>query len=624
MSLPADINDRIVTATVRAEGASTILHQLTNLGEGEFIETEAGSLPSIAEWQRFHSEALGNLPALETRIDDVEGFNVSAQAVFDGQGMLSGLDTTGVVSAHLAIQVALNTRRVVRLPYGDFKISGPLYLNPRNVLVGTGMESTRLFRDTSVAPFDMINIVSKSDVSIRDIWFDSVQKETVTVAASRHCAIRAWDNGTGIQCERLKILGCRFDKFTSAETQPEGTRGVIGLERCYDVEVAGCQFGDNRATCVFWWNSDKIRVHDCNCLGEQAPYDPFGRLGSFTSGKANGVKVSDNEIEGTGYTSINVSGEGVTVSNNTIKRPNYSGITVSELLPASTDVTLSGNTIIDPGLDGISLFEVDGFTVTGNAISGASTASRGALYFHNSAAGNAPRNGTVVGNSLNGSTAGVRMQGGSDISLKANLIKGNSTGVVLSNRVTTPLKVFIDNNDFIDNTLYGVIAEGTATQPQVAYLKGNTFLSTDINTLQSTGVVSQSANSTIHLGDNTWSSNYVVAVETSFANRATKSYLRIDSGTFQRLKVSRGVPLTGTLSYDPVSLADGAGVSGTIAVSGVVLGDFVEVSFSQPLQGVLLTYWVDGANTVGFRFQNESGATVDLPAGTLTAVATKA
>lgn len=85
----------------------------------------------------------------------------------------------------------------------------------------------------------------------------------------------------------------------------------------------------------------------------------------------------------------------------------------------------------------------------------------------------------------------------------------------------------------------------------------------------------------------------------------------------------KNTPLVGTAVYDPASLVDGAGVSTSVTVTGAVLGDFSDVSFSNGLQGIILTSWVDSADTVNVLFQNETGGTIDLSSGTLTARVTK-
>lgn len=79
------------------------------------------------------------------------------------------------------------------------------------------------------------------------------------------------------------------------------------------------------------------------------------------------------------------------------------------------------------------------------------------------------------------------------------------------------------------------------------------------------------------------------------------------------------LPLTGSTTYDPPSLADGAGTTTTVTVTGAVLGGFASCSFSLDTQGIMLIPWVSGADTVSVRFQNESGGTLDLASGTLKA-----
>lgn len=66
------------------------------------------------------------------------------------------------------------------------------------------------------------------------------------------------------------------------------------------------------------------------------------------------------------------------------------------------------------------------------------------------------------------------------------------------------------------------------------------------------------------------------------------------------------------------SLADGAGATSAITVPGAALGDFVLVSLGIDLVDMTVTGYVQAANTVEVRVQNESGAgPVDLDSATL-------
>lgn len=79
--------------------------------------------------------------------------------------------------------------------------------------------------------------------------------------------------------------------------------------------------------------------------------------------------------------------------------------------------------------------------------------------------------------------------------------------------------------------------------------------------------------------------------------------------------------VTGTLfakeTHDFASLVDGAGETGSIPVVGASVGDFVQVSFSLDLQDMLLTGYVQAADVVEYRLQNESTGTVNLASGTI-------
>lgn len=103
-----------------------------------------------------------------------------------------------------------------------------------------------------------------------------------------------------------------------------------------------------------------------------------------------------------------------------------------------------------------------------------------------------------------------------------------------------------------------------------------------------------------------------------FAPTAFKEMVCTTAGTPGTWQPSGAIYLTGSSTYDPPSLIDGAGATTTVTLTGAALGDFVEtVSFSLDLQGITVTGYVSAANTVSVRFQNESGATVDLASGTI-------
>lgn len=82
--------------------------------------------------------------------------------------------------------------------------------------------------------------------------------------------------------------------------------------------------------------------------------------------------------------------------------------------------------------------------------------------------------------------------------------------------------------------------------------------------------------------------------------------------------------LYGSATYDAASLLDGAGATGTVTVTGAALGDLVVgISFGVDLASITCTAYVSAANTVSFRLQNESTATVDLASTTVRVLVAK-
>jgi hypothetical protein len=70
-----------------------------------------------------------------------------------------------------------------------------------------------------------------------------------------------------------------------------------------------------------------------------------------------------------------------------------------------------------------------------------------------------------------------------------------------------------------------------------------------------------------------------------------------------------------TATINPPSLVDAAGSTQSVTVAGAALGDIVLVGAPYDLQDITVTAYVQAANTVELRFQNEGAATVDLASG---------
>jgi len=71
-----------------------------------------------------------------------------------------------------------------------------------------------------------------------------------------------------------------------------------------------------------------------------------------------------------------------------------------------------------------------------------------------------------------------------------------------------------------------------------------------------------------------------------------------------------------SVTWDPASLIDAAGETKSITVAGAALGDIVLVAPPYDMQDFVFSGYVQAADTVEIRIQNESAATVNLGSGT--------
>lgn len=78
-----------------------------------------------------------------------------------------------------------------------------------------------------------------------------------------------------------------------------------------------------------------------------------------------------------------------------------------------------------------------------------------------------------------------------------------------------------------------------------------------------------------------------------------------------------GIGGYGELTWNPGSLGDGVGeTSSALTITGAALGDSVAFSAPYDLQGITANAYVDSANSVKIRLQNETTGTIDLASGT--------
>jgi hypothetical protein len=277
-------------------------------------------------------------------------------------------------------------------------------------------------------------------------------------------------------------------------------------------------------------------------------------------------------------------------------------------------VNAGATNIVNNGisLNGLYLSQLDNMMgdtaiVVGNAVSGMSVENCYFLFVNTMS--------SATGIEIVQNAGGYDMGG---LSIRGNEFVIGSGGTIaqciyfnsLANRCDAPV---------IESNTFGNSASGSATNitdailivgdVRSARIQYNTFLAGSNWTITDA----------IHLGSSV-ANPVIVGNEYAGFGTLTNQVNNAGGVQYERRERASGCLLSGNATYDPANLADGAGVTTTVTVTGAALGDYVEgLSFSLDLQGILLTGYVSAANTVGVRFQNETGGAINLASGTLRA-----
>ena len=246
------------------------------------------------------------------------------------------------------------------------------------------------------------------------------------------------------------------------------------------------------------------------------------------------------------------------------------------------DIVVSNNTIQDSGTSGIRLSGVSRCNIIGNTIFGFTHRISSGIYSANTT------KTLIVGNRLQHCSYSNLVAGTCtylDISSNMLLDVGDgSTGVMISNTTNEAITYLTVRNNIAQDIVAGTL-----------YL-------ISISPAASTGneVTTNNIPSALALVNPSYSSKFLIQV--GQANGIGNLYAGVQ----------------GTWAQGAVSMVDGEGFSipgSGVTIAGAAVGDFVIMSTDQDLQGVLVTGYVQSTNTVYARVQNETGASVVVPAG---------
>lgn len=469
-----------------------------------------------------------------------------------------GADATGTSDVSTAFQAAIDAAaaagRSVYIPGGDYKLSAKLSIPSDIAIYGDGYIS-RIFRDTSVAAFDMMEVKSKSHVVLKDFYLDGVTKLDNAVAANRYSGIRIWADG-GSRPNDIEVVGIHINNTTNGENQTEGNRGCLLIEDAYDIRVRQCKFYDNRGTAILLSikngtsgvNCEEVQIEQCWGIGEQSPYlaaYPDG-FGSFISGgNHQDVLVSGCYCDGFGFSNISMNGPRSTVQNCISINSNYASINLGHTTTNRNcdESVVQGNICVDSQQEGIIVAGSKNLVIDGNLLKNTGIASgrRQLLVLHDSNYDAGETQNVIISNNniLDGSGVGVSIECGTDIFFTGNTVT-NSAGnglFVRQKESAETMNVFITNNHFHDNgeaaSAIEVNSDTAGGYGQVnAVCMNNIIDSSDATTVQQSGITAVGDLADIQVHDNWFSATYSgTGVNTSFAARQAKPLNAFTSGS---------------------------------------------------------------------------------------------
>jgi len=474
-----------------------------------------------------------------------------------------GADATGTENSSTAFDSAIaaaNTAgRAVYIPGGNYKLSSKISI-PSNIKIFGDGSISRIFRDTTVPTFDMIEVKNTAHVILQDFQIDGVDKLDNGSPANRYSGIRVWADG-GTRPNDVEILGVHVNRTTSGEQQPEGNRGGISLEDCYDVRIRGCKFYDNRATAIVITiqdqtggiNTEEIQIEQCWGIGEQAPYDPSfpNGFGSFIAGKGyQDALVSGCYCDGFGFSNISMNGVRSTVQNCISLNSNYTGINVGHTNTPSNVTTsiVQGNISEGNSYEGINVSAGTNVIIDGNILKNNGTASGGGatvryslklLHDANYTAGTTKKITISNNQILDSKAAAMALLAGTDIFITGNEISNAAgTGIYCSqSEASEVMDIFISNNHIhdcgTDDAAIEVNSSTAGGGGQVNALAMNNIIDTsDATSIQQMGITAVGDLADIQVHDNWFAATYTgTGVNLNFAARSTQALNAFSSGS---------------------------------------------------------------------------------------------
>jgi parallel beta-helix repeat protein len=544
----------------------------------------------------------------------------------------------GVFDDTTAIQDAINSGKgSIYFPAGTYLVTS-LDVVSNQAWFGDGMYVSKLMweqANISVPTQNMLN--STGDLlnwGMRDMGLmGNLNYQTTPDGTGQNLAGIRFRGGS---VENLTLTNCLITEFGD-QTKASGAGAFIGPvsgsnKVMSNIRIIGCVFQDIANVPGVYINANdnycstaaNLIIQDCLFI--------------------NGTNYADQNCiyvltSGSGTTTLAYNN--VSIVNNTFQLP-Y-GIDVCVELNDCFGFDVSGNNILLTGsasADGILLRGnssrgvVNGNTYTNAGTGGASSSAIAMVSF---IVGDVMNDIVVSNNTIQDSgTSGIRLSGANRCNIIGNTILGSThrigTGIYAANTSKT---LIVGNR--LQHCTYSNAVTGTC-----AYVDISSNMMLDVGDGVVGVMVSNTTNETITyltvrnnvVQDIVAGTPYLISVSpaTSTGNQATTNNIPSSLGLVNASYASKfltqvgqafGVGnlyagLQGTWAQGSIGMTAGQGftIPGSgLTVTGASVGDFVIISSDQDLQGVTVTGYVQSANTVYARVQNQTGGSITIPAG---------
>jgi parallel beta-helix repeat protein len=490
----------------------------------------------------------------------------------------------------------------VELPVGTYTTAQQIN-QPSNVtLIGHGASS--VIKAAAGTNISIFAAGSKSNVHWRDLTVDGNQANTAGGNPFNLIGTSDWS------LHNVRIQnGYNSGIIVSGCTDGEITGGVI--KNCGNATAFAASGGHGVALADGSYRI-KVSTRILNC------YSSGVNASDTYQSTITGCVIRDAVAADTGYGGIRFSNgaAGNTASGNTIQNKSR-GIFFSSLLNVQRNTAI-GNTIEGATKNGI-LIETSSYnTVVGNTLRNCCSNGivDGAIRLTTNATYNAVSGNTIVddrGTKLH--AYGIREDTGSDYNaIGTNAIDGWATlpiSVVgphstVAPQVTAQTTTIASSNTLSprDHSNVWLVTGGT----NITVLAATTWFGRELTLIFDTSGATFQNNANVKL-----------AGGVDLMRMAGMVLKLVWDGTAWN-EVSRSLNfLSGTVAWDPASLAPSGTVTKTITVSRAAIGDAVAVGFDQSLQGMVLTGYVSATSVVTAVLFNPTAGAIDLAAGTLRA-----